>query len=154
MMIKVSKIFMVLCFFLITNCGFQPILINSNYDLSIDVENSLGSERVNNQIKNSLNNLNGSLNYKISIISNEQTNTISKDSKGDPSILEIVLNLNYQVKKDNKILLDKTSVQRSTYNNISDKFELKKSEEILVKNLTENFIQEIISSISNENNDS
>ena len=152
-MVKISKIFLVLCFFLITNCGFQPILTKSNYNFSIDVERSSGSERVNNQIKNSLNNLNGSSNYKISIISNEQTKTISKDSKGDPSILEIVLNLNYQVKKDDKILLDKNSVQRSTYNNISDKFELKKSEEILIENLTENFVQEIISSISNLNND-
>ena len=97
-MVKVSKIFIVFCFFLITNCGFQPILIKSNYNFSIDVERSSGSEKINNQIKNSLNNLNGSSNYKISIISNEQTKTISKDSKGDPSILEIVLNLNYQVK--------------------------------------------------------
>jgi len=152
-MLKVSKIFLVFCFFLVTNCGFQPILIKSNYNFSIDVESSLGSERVNNQIKNSLKNLNGSINYKISIISNEQTNTISKDSKGDPSILEIVLNLNYKVKKDNKILLNKNLVQRSTYNNISDKFELRKSEEILIENLTENLIQEIISSISNLNND-
>ena len=38
-------------------------------------------------------------------------------------------------------------------NNISDKFELRKSEEILIENLTENLIQEIISSISNLNND-
>ena len=152
-MLKVSKIFLVFCFFLVTNCGFQPILIKSNYNFSIDVESSLGSERVNNQIKNSLKNLNGSINYKISIISNEQTNTISKDSKGDPSILEIVLNLNYKVKKDNKILLNKNLVQRSTYNNISDKFELRKSEEILIENLTENFVQEIISSVSNLNND-
>ena len=73
--------------------------------------------------------------------------------KGDPSILEIVLNLNYKVEKDNKILFDKNLVQRRKYNNISDKFELRKSEEILVQNLTENFIQEIISSISSLNND-
>ena len=149
-----SKIYLVLCFFLITNCGFQPILINSNYNLSIDVESSSGSERVNNQIKNSLKNLNGSSNYQVSLISNEQTNTISKDSKGDPKILELVLNLNYTVKKDNKILFNKNLTQKSTYNNISDKFELKNYEEILIENLTKNFIQEIKSSITNFDNDS
>ena len=52
-----------------------------------------------------------------------------------------------------QILFDTNLVQRSKYNNISDKFELRKSEEILVQNLTENFIQEIISSISSLNND-
>jgi len=150
---KIVKIFLILSLLLTSNCGFKPIFIKSNYDFSISIKSSSGSERVNNQIIYSLENLNGSSNYNVSILSNEQKNTISKDSKGDPSILEIVLNLNYIVEKDNKTLINENLVQRSTYNNISDKFELKKSEEILVQNLTENFIQEIISSVSSLNND-
>ena len=152
-MIKILKIIFILSFLLITNCGFKPILVKSNYDFSINIKNSLGSDRVNRQITGSLENLNGSTNYQVSLISNEQKNTISKDSKGDPSILEIILNLNYKVEKGNEILIDKNLVQRSTYNNISDKFELSKYEEILVQNLTENFIQEIVSSISSLKND-
>tara|TARA_B100002019_G_scaffold114216_1_gene98296 strand:- start:298 stop:759 length:462 start_codon:yes stop_codon:yes gene_type:complete len=150
---KIVKIFLILGLLLTSNCGFKPIFIKSNYDFSITIKSSSGSERVNNQIITSLENLNGSSNYQVSIISNEQKSTISKDTQGDPSILEIVLNLNYKVEKDNKILFDTNLVQRSKYNNISDKFELRKSEEILVQNLTENFIQEIISSISSLNND-
>jgi hypothetical protein len=150
---KIVKIFLILSLLLTSNCGFKPIFIKSNYDFSITIKSSSGSERVNNQIITSLENLNGSSNYQVSIISNEQKSTISKDSRGDPSILEIVLNLNYKVEKDNKILFDTNLVQRSKYNNISDKFELRKSEEILVQNLTENFIQEIVSSISSLNND-
>ena len=152
-MIKILKIIFILSFLLITNCGFKPFLVKSNYDFSINIKNSLGSDRVNRQITGSLENLNGSTNYQVSLISNEQKNTISKDSKGDPSILEIILNLNYKVEKGNEILIDKNLVQRSTYNNISDKFELSKYEEILVQNLTENFIQEIVSSISSLKND-
>ena len=152
-MIKILKIIFILSFLLITNCGFKPILVKSNYDFSINIKNSLGSDRVNRQITGSLENLNGSTNYQVSLISNEQKNTISKDSKGDPSILEIILNLNYKVEKGNEILVNKNLVQRTTYNNISDKFELSKSEEILVQNLTENFIQEIVSSISSLKND-
>ena len=152
-MIKLLKIFLILIFTLITSCGYKPILTKSNYDFSFNVENSLGAEKINTQIKNNLENFIGSSKYEISLISNKQTNTISKDTKGDPKILEIVLNLNYKVKKNNKVLLDKNLVQRSTYNNISDKFELRKSEEILVENLTENFVQEIISSVSRLNND-
>ena len=150
---KIVKIFLILSLLLTSNCGFKPIFIKSNYDFSITIKGSSGSERVNNQIIRSLDNLNGSSNYQVSIISNEQKNTISKDSKGDPSILEIILNLNYKVEKDDEILIDKNLVQRSTYNNISDKFELRKSEEILVQNLTENFIHEIVISISSLKND-
>lgn len=152
-MIKILKIIFILSFLLITSCGFKPILVKSNYDFSINIKNSLGSDRVNRQITGSLENLNGSSNYQVSLISNEQKNTISKDSKGDPSILEIILNLNYKVEKGNEILINKNLVQRSTYDNISDKFELSKYEEILVQNLTENFIQEIVSSISSLKND-
>ena len=152
-MIKILKIIFILSFLLITNCGFKPILVKSNYDFSINIKNSLGSDRVNRQITGSLENLNGSTNYQVSLISNEQKNTISKDSKGDPSILEIILNLNYKVEKGNEILIDKNLVQRSTYDNISDKFELSKYEEILVQNLTKSFIQEIVSSISSLKND-
>ena len=150
---KIVKIFLIISLLATSSCGFKPILIKSNYDFSITIKSSSGSERVNNQIINGLENLNGSSSYQVSIISSERKSTISKDSKGDPSILEIILNLNYKVEKDNKILFDENLVQRSTYNNISDKFELKKSEEILVQNLTENFIQEIISSVSSFNND-
>ena len=152
-MIKILKIIFILSFLLITSCGFKPILVKSNYDFSINIKNSLGSDRVNRQITGSLENLNGSTNYQVSLISNEQKNTISKDSKGDPSILEIILNLNYKVEKGNEILVNKNLVQRSTYNNISDKFELSKYEEILVQNLTKSFIQEIVSSISSLKND-
>ena len=38
---------------------------------------------------------------------------------------------------------------KSTYNNISDKFELSKSEEMLKDNLVENLVTEIINSASN-----
>jgi len=62
--------------------------------------------------------------------------------------------LTYIIKDNEEIIVNKNLTQRSTYNNISDKFELEKSEEILVENLTMILTQEIISStlaISNDN---
>ena len=51
--------------------------------------------------------------------------------------------------ENSKILVNRTLSQRSTYNNISDKFELKKSEEILIDNLVDNLVSDIINSASN-----
>ena len=76
---KIVKIFLILGLLLTSNCGFKPIFIKSNYDFSITIKSSSGSERVNNQIITSLENLNGSSNYQVSIISNEQKSTISKE---------------------------------------------------------------------------
>jgi len=152
---KVFNIIFLLLFFSTTGCGFTPILVKSNYSFSYIIEKSTGSERVNFNINEKLKTLNGSeKKYSITLNSKETKNILSKNSKGDPSILEIVINLNYIIKDNGKILVKKNLTQRSTYNNISDKFELEKSENILVKNLTSDLAQDIISStiaISDDN---
>ena len=138
-----------------TGCGFTPILVKSNYNFSYIIEKSTGSDRVNSNINQRLKTLKGNeKTYSISLNSKESKTILSKDSKGDPSILEIVINLTYIIKDNGKIIVNKNLTQRSTYNNISDKFELEKSEEILVENLAMILTQDIISStltISNDN---
>ena len=143
-----------LCFLLvllfISGCGYKPILIGSDYDFSIKVENSSGKEDINSKIENKLKILKGiKRTFKVDFASNETKNILSKDSKGDPTILEIVINLNYKLIEDSKVLVNRSLTQRSTYNNISDKFELSKSEEILKDNLIENLVSDIINSASN-----
>ena len=142
-------------FTLVYNCGFQPILTNTVDSFSINIENSSGSKRVNKIIGDTISSFKDSNNiYNIILISTETNNVISRTNKGDPNILEIIVDLNYTVKKNNKILFEKSTSERSKYNNISDKFELKKSKDILVKNLAENLAQDIILTISSINNDS
>ena len=86
---------------------------------------------------------------KLSLNSKETKNILSKDSKGDPNILELVINLNYKLSENGKILVNRSLTQRSSYNNISDKFELSKSEDILKDNLVENLVSDIINSATN-----
>ena len=152
---KVFNIIFLLFFLSTTGCGFAPILIKSNYNFSYIIEKSTGSDRVNSNINQRLKTLKGNeKTYSISLNSKESKTILSKDSKGDPSILEIVINLTYIIKDNGKIIVNKNLTQRSTYNNISDKFELEKSEEILVENLAMILTQDIISStltISNDN---
>ena len=139
----------ILLFFL-NGCGFKPILLGTNYDFSIKVGNSSGNEYINSNIENKLKALKGiKKTFKVDIISNETKSILSKDSKGDPTILEIVINLNYKLIEGGKVLVNRSLTQRSTYNNISDKFELSKSEEILKDNLIENLVSDIINSASN-----
>ena len=137
-----------------TGCGFAPILVKSNYSFSYIIEKSTGSERVNSNIEEKLKTLKGNeKKYTIILNSKETKNILSKDSKGDPNILEIVIYLNYSIKDNGKIIVNKNLTQKSTYNNISDKFELEKSEDILVENLTASLAQDIISSTSEISND-
>ena len=146
---KIFNLILIILFLNTTGCGFTPIISSSNYNFSYVIEESSGSERINSYINERLKNLNGKeKTYDVILNSREAKNILSKDSKGDPSILEIVINLNYIIKDNEKVLINKILTQRSAYNNISDKFELEKSEEILVENLTKDLAQNIISSTS------
>ncbi len=151
-MIKKASNFLslILLLFFLNGCGFKPILIETDYNFSIKVEKSSGNEDINSKIENKLELLKGIKRiFKINLNSNETKNILSKDSKGDPKILEIVINLNYVITENSKVLMSRSLTQRSTYSNISDKFELSKSEEILKENLLENLVSDIINSASN-----
>jgi len=151
---RVFNIVFISLFLITTGCGFTPILVKSNYNFSYMIEKSIGSERINSNIVEKLKALSGSgKTYSVTLNSTETKNILSKDSKGDPNILEIVINLNYSIKDNGKIIVNKNLTQRSTYNNIADKFELEKSEDILVENLTTSLAQDIISSTSEISND-
>ena len=151
---RVFNIVFIFLFLITTGCGFKPILVKSNYNFSYMIEKSTGSERINSNIVEKLKALSGSKKtYSVTLNSTETKNILSKDSKGDPNILEIVINLNYSIKDNGKIIVNKNLTQRSTYNNIADKFELEKSEDILVENLTTSLAQDIISSTSEISND-
>ena len=73
---------------------------------------------------------------------------MSKDSKGDPSIFELIIDVNYSVKKDEKILIVNKINRKTTYNNITDKFELENYEKTIIHNLSKNISDKIIFSIS------
>ena len=147
---KVLNLSFLLILLIVNGCGFKPMLAGSDYDFSIKVKNSSGNEEINSKIQNKLKMLNGTKRtFDLNINSNETRNVLSKDSKGDPAILEIVITLNYKLAENKKILVNKSLTQKSTYNSISDKFELSKSEEMLKDNLVENLVSEIINSASN-----
>ena len=147
---KVYNLSIFLILLVVNGCGFKPMLAGSDYDFSIKVEKSSGNENINSKIQNKLKMLNGTKRtFDLNINSNETRNVLSKDSKGDPAILEIVITLNYKLAEKKKILVNKSLTQRSSYNNISDKFELSKSEDILKDNLVENLVSDIINSATN-----
>ena len=138
----------VLLFF--NGCGFKPILVGSDYNFLIQIDSMTGDSQINSKIENKLKVLNGTKKlFNLSLNSRETKNVLSKDSKGDPNILELIINLNYKLSENEKILVNRSLTQRYSYNNISDKFELSKSEDILKDNLVENLVSDIINSATN-----
>ena len=137
---------------LLSNCAYEPILINKNYDFSIVVEKIDGDKKINSTIVNNFYNLKGKeKKYNLNLSSTKIKNVISKDSKGDPAIFELIIKVNYSVKKNEETLLVNEINLKDMYNNVSDKFELENYEKNIINNLSQNISDKIIISISEIN---
>ena len=146
---KISNYILILSLLLLTNCGYQTVLNNQNYQFSINVNKINGDQKINSLIINRLKQLEKNEKiYNLNLTSNKEKLIISKDSKGDPSIFEIKINVNYVVKKDEEILISNKINKKTTYNNITDKFELENYEKTIINNLVSEISDNIKLSIS------
>ena len=145
---NILSLFVLLLF--VNGCGFKPILVGSDYNFLIQIDSMSGDDQINSKIENRLKIMDGTKRlFKINMDSRETKNVLSKDSKGDPKILELVIDLNYNLSENGEMLVNRSITRRSSYNNISDKFELSKSEDMLKDNLVEQLVSDIISSATN-----
>ena len=146
---KISNYILILSLLLLTNCGYQAVLNNQNYQFSINVNKISGDQKINSLIINSFKQLKeNEKKYNLSLTSNKEKLIISKDSKGDPSIFEIKINVNYVVEKDGEILISNKINKKTTYNNITDKFDLENYEKNIINNLVSEISDNIKLSIS------
>ena len=76
--------------------------------------------------------------------SNVSKNITSKDKKGNPNTFSLIISVKLGVQIDNGELVQKDFSQSSSYSNNSNKFDLKKYENSLTKNLTEKISKDII----------
>ena len=149
---KILNYILIFFLFTLSSCDYKPILSYKNYKFSINVDKITGDEKVNSIITNNLNNLKGNeKEFYVTLSSKKEKNIISKDTKGDPSIFELIINVNYNVKLNGEIIIENNILRKTTYNNISDKFELENYEKNMIDNLSSNISDRIVFSISEIN---
>ena len=140
--------YIVLLFFL-CSCGYEAVLNNQNYKFSINVDKINGDQKINSKIINNFRQLQkNEKKYYLNLSSNKEKIILSKDSKGDPSVFELKINVNYIVTRDQKTLINKKINKKTTYNNITDKFELESYEKTIIDNLVSEISDNIMLSIS------
>ena len=146
---KIKIYTLILLLFFLTNCGYKAVLNNQNYKFAINVDKINGDQKINSLIINNFKQLNeNEEKYNLALTSNKEKLIISKDSKGDPSIFEIKINVSYIVKKEEEILISNNINKKTTYNNITDKFELENYEKTIINNLVSEISENIMLSIS------
>ena len=146
---KITNYIFIFLLFFLTNCGYEAVLNNQNYKFSINVNKTNGDQKINSLIINRFDKLKENQNkYNLILTSNQERIIISKDSKGDPSIFELKISVSYIVKKNGEILTSNKINKKTSYNNITDKFELESYEKTIIDNLVSEISDNIILSIS------
>ena len=143
------KHFFFLAFFLLlTNCfGYKPIFSSSNINYNIKDVRNITNDKVTNYIVRKLKSYNSDdkkENIIIEISTTNKERVLSKDTKGDPIIFEmnIIVDVKLSLEgQDDKYFQFKESF---SYNNQSNKFDLKLYKDNLQKNISEKITKNII----------
>ena len=147
-MMKIYKLnYLILSFFFIVSCGYQPLYSNKEINFYIYKINSFGDEKINKALINKLElykDKNSNKRIELEINSKINKTTTSKDTKGNPKTFRIEIISQIKVIEGEKINLDKIFSKSSNYNNSSKKFELRQYEENLKINLIDKISEDII----------
>ena len=147
---KIFRILFVLVFF-ISGCSYEPIFMSKKYDFKFEEIISEGDININKIIKKNLLERSSEIseiNYILNIISKREKEVISSNTKGDPLVYKVKLNLKYYLYLNDKLIIENEIVKQTNYNNINDKFELSKYEDNILKNLSESISSELLVSIT------
>ena len=143
---KNKSILLILLFFILANCGFEPIYSSKKSNFNIGEIKITNKNKFNSILKNNLKNISNSESQnKFDLIINSEKKRIisSKDTKGNPQLLTMIISVEVQIIKDNVIKNTKNFSQDFSYSNDSNKFSLGQYEKDIEKNLMNEIIENI-----------
>ena len=150
-----QKKIILLLLLLLSSCGYEAIYSkknSSNYIFSISDLSFVGDKTVNLTIKEKLNVFTQNKKDKdliIKISSTSKKIILSRNTAGDATSFKNVISINVDVLMNDKFKNNFVILENFNYNNISNKFDLKRYEEEIKKNLAETASDKLIFKLSN-----
>ena len=149
------KQIILLLLLLLSSCGYEAIYSKKNsvnYDFTVSDLSFVGDRTVNLKIKEKLNNYAQAKKEKdfiLRISSSSEKITLAKNAAGDATSFKNSVSINVEVLMNNKFKSNFIILESFNYNNISNKFNLKKYEEEIKNNLAETASDKLIFKLSN-----
>jgi hypothetical protein len=150
-----KKQIILLLLLLLSSCGYEAIYSKKNsvnYSFSVSELNFVGNRTVNLKIKEKLNKYTQAKkdkNFILRISSASEKIILSKNAVGDATSFKNSISINVEVLMNNKFKSNFIILESFNYNNISNKFNLKKYEEEIKNNLAETASDKLIFKLSN-----
>ena len=147
---KKYYLFIILLFF--TQCDYKPIYSKNNQNFGIKII-EFNENRSNKILATRLENYSYEKNniflYELKLLTSEKKLILSKDTKGDPLLLGLKINLKIEVYEKNKLITKKEYNEQFNYQNLSKKFELNSYESEIRSNIYNKMISKILIDLTN-----
>ena len=150
-----QKKIILLLFLLLSSCGYEAIHSKKNsinYSFSVSELTFVGDRTVNLKIKEKLNNYTQSKkdrDFILRISSTSEKIILAKNIAGDATSFKNTISINVEVLMNNKFKSNFIILESFNYNNVSNKFNLKKYEEAIKNSLAETASDKLIFKLSN-----
>ena len=139
-------------FLLFTQCDYRPIYSQNNQKFGIRIiefNENKSNKILATRLENYSYKKDNIFLYELKLLSSENKLVLSKDTKGDPLLLGLNINLKIEVYEENKMISKKEYNEQFNYQNLSKKFELNSYESEIRSNIYNEMISKILIDLAN-----
>ena len=146
------KKYLFIILLLFNQCDYKPIYSQNNQNFGIKIiefNKNRSNKILATRLKNYSYKKNNLFLYELKLLTSENKLILSKDTKGDPLLLGLKINLKIEVYEKDKLVTKKEYNEQFNYQNLSKKFELNSYESEIRLNIYDKMISEILIDLTN-----
>ena len=146
------KKYLFIILLLFNQCDYKPIYSQNNQNFGIKIiefNENRSNKILATRLKNYSYKKNNLFLYELKLLSSENKLILSKDTKGDPLLLGLKINLKIEVYEKDKLVTKKEYNEQFNYQNLSKKFELNSYESEIRLNIYDKMISKILIDLAN-----
>jgi len=137
---------------LFNQCDYKPIYSQNNQNFGIKIiefNQNRSNKILATRLKDYSYKKNNLFLYELKLLTSENKLILSKDTKGDPLLLGLKINLKIEVYEKDKLITKKEYNEQFNYQNLSKKFELNSYESEIRLNIYDKMISKILIDLAN-----
>ena len=146
------KKYLFIILLLFNQCDYKPIYSQNNQNFGIKIiefNENRSNKILANRLKNYSYKKENLFLYELKLLTSENKLILSKDTKGDPLLLGLNINLKIEIYEKNILISKKEYSEQFNYQNLSKKFELNSYESEIRLNIYDKMISEILIDLTN-----
>ena len=147
-----KKYYLFIMLIFLTQCDYRPIYSKNNQNFGIKIiefNENRSNKILATRLKNYSYEKDNNFLYELKLLTSENKLVLSKDTKGDPLLLGLKINLKIEVFEKGKLIKKKEYNEQFKYQNLSKKFELNSYESEIRLNIYDKMISKILIDLAN-----